>query len=72
MLRPGAAAHLAVWETGELTVQAPDERIAAWSTDPSSGTPLLPALVSGTSGPPCLLTMAAGRVIHDRDGMVSG
>ena len=72
VLRPGAAAHLAVWETGELTVQAPDERIAAWSTDPSSGTPLLPALVSGTSGPPCLLTMAAGRVIHDRDGMVSG
>lgn len=73
VLRPGAMAHLAVWETGELTVQAPDERIAAWSTDPSSGTPLLPELTAaGTTGPPCVLTIAAGRIIHDRDGLVPG
>ena len=70
VLRPGAAAHLAVWETDELTVQAPDERIAAWSTDPSSGTPLLPEVTVGTTGPACLLTIAAGRVIHDRDDMM--
>ncbi len=66
VIRPGAPAHLAVWDTGDLTVQAPDTRIAAWSTDPASGTPLLPELDPAGTGPDCLLTMARGRVIHSR------
>ncbi|MFN8126309.1 MAG: amidohydrolase family protein [Candidatus Nanopelagicales bacterium] len=65
VIRPGFRASLAVWDAGELAVQAPDERIAGWSTDPRSGTPPLPTLVESTAGPDCLLTMADGRVIHD-------
>ena len=32
------------WRVGELIVQVADERLAAWSTDPRSGTPGLPDL----------------------------
>ena len=63
VIRTGAAAHLAVWRVDELSVQAPDERVAAWSTDPSSGTPLLPVLTEDGPFPDCLLTVAGGRTI---------
>ncbi|MEK8173515.1 amidohydrolase family protein [Streptomyces sp. M19] len=38
VLVPGAPADYAVWRTGELLVQVPDERVAGWSTDPRAGT----------------------------------
>ena len=47
VLVPGAPADYAVWRVGDLVVQAPDERVANWSTDPRSGTPGLPDLTPG-------------------------
>ena len=64
-LAPGAPATLAVWDAAELVVQAPDDRIQAWSTDPRSGTPGLPDLAPGTPAPRCLRTVVRGRVVHD-------
>ncbi|QHC24247.1 amidohydrolase [Streptomyces sp. GS7] len=66
VLVPGAPADYAVWETGELIVQAPDERVERWSTDPRSGTPGLPDLSPGNDLPVCLRTVVAGRTIFDR------
>ncbi len=65
VLVPGAPADYAVWRTGELVVQAPDDRIARWSTDPRSGTPGLPDLAPGARLPHCLRTVVAGRTVHD-------
>lgn len=64
-LVPGAPATLAVWEAGDLLVQTPDDRVAGWSTDVRSGTPRLPDLTPGVEAPACLLTVVAGRVVHD-------
>jgi hypothetical protein len=64
-LVPGAAATLAVWERAELVVQAPDGRVAAWSTDARSGTPGLPDLTPGVPAPRCLRTLVGGVVAHD-------
>lgn len=61
VLLPGARADYAVWEVADLVVQAPDERIAAWSTDPRSGTPGLPDLSPGRPAPRCLRTVVGGR-----------
>jgi len=61
----GAPATLAVWAAGELVVQAPDDRIQAWSTDPRSGTPGLPDLTPGVPAPRCLRTVVRGRLVHD-------
>lgn len=66
VLVPGAPADYAVWRTGELVVQAPDSRVANWSTDPRSGTPGLPALTPGGQLPVCLRTVVAGRTVHER------
>jgi predicted amidohydrolase YtcJ len=63
VLQVGAPATLAVWEPWPLVVNAPDGRIAAWSTDPRSGTAPLPDLSAGT--PTCWLTMRQGHVLHD-------
>ncbi len=65
VLVPGAPADLAVWEAGELVVQAPDDRIQAWSTDPRSRVPALPDLSPGSPRPRGLRTVVAGRVVHD-------
>lgn len=59
----GAPATYAVWAPGPLAVQAPDGRVAAWSTDPRSGTPPLPDLQG--SQPVCWRTVRAGSVIFD-------
>lgn len=59
----GAPATYAIWEPWPLVVQAPDGRVAAWSTDPRSGTPPLPDLESGT--PRCWRTVRDGRILHD-------
>ncbi|MBB0244447.1 amidohydrolase family protein [Streptomyces alkaliphilus] len=64
VLVPGAPADYAVWRVGELVVQAPDDRVARWSTDPRSATPGLPDLSPGEPSPVCLRTVVAGRVIH--------
>ena len=65
-IRLGAPASLAFWAVGSLAVQAPDGRIAAWSTDPRAGTPLLPQVGPGIERPVCLRTLRDGVVIHDQ------
>lgn len=66
VLAVGETATFAVWQAGELQVQAPDARVSAWSTDPRSGTPGLPDLTPGADPPVCLRTVVAGHVVHDR------
>ncbi|MFC5199781.1 amidohydrolase [Streptomyces kaempferi] len=68
VLVPGAPADYAVWGTGELVVQAPDDRVARWSTDPRSGTPGLPDLSPGGDLPVCLRTVVGGRTVFVRPG----
>ncbi|MER7483439.1 amidohydrolase [Streptomyces sp. NPDC126510] len=68
VLVPGAPADYAVWRTGELVVQAPDDRVARWSTDPRSGTPGLPDLTPGHDLPVCLRTVVGGRTVFVRPG----
>ncbi|PSL02187.1 hypothetical protein CLV30_111142 [Haloactinopolyspora alba] len=64
VLAPGMLASFAVWEVpGELVVQAADERIAAWSTDPRSGVPGLPDLSPGVPLPRCRWTVVRGRTV---------
>jgi predicted amidohydrolase YtcJ len=65
VLVPGAPATYAVWSPADLVVQAPDDRIQAWSTDPRSGTPGLPDLSPGVPRPTCLRTVVRGRVAHN-------
>ncbi|MGW6401752.1 amidohydrolase [Streptomyces sp. NPDC055134] len=64
ILVPGAPADYAVWRTAELVVQAPDDRVARWSTDPRSGTPGLPDLTPGAQLPLCLRTVVGGRTVY--------
>lgn len=66
VLVPGAAAHYAVWEVADLVVQAPDDRIEAWSTDPRSGTPGLPDMSPGAPRPRCLRTVVWGCVLDSQ------
>ncbi|MEW1718745.1 amidohydrolase family protein [Streptomyces sp. NPDC093109] len=62
-LVPGAPADYAVWRTEELVVQAPDDRVARWSTDPRSGTPGLPDLTPGRPLPQALRTVVSGQTV---------
>ncbi|WP_042405175.1 amidohydrolase [Streptacidiphilus carbonis] len=64
VLVPGAPASYAVWAPTDLVVQAPDERVANWSTDPRSGVPGLPDLTPGGPVPHCLATVVRGRTAH--------
>ncbi|MFG3053199.1 amidohydrolase [Kitasatospora sp. NPDC048239] len=64
VLVPGAIASYAVWAADELVVQAPDSRVAGWSTDPRSGTPGLPDLTPGRPLPACLRTVVRGRTVY--------
>ncbi|MFI6414219.1 amidohydrolase [Streptomyces sp. NPDC050585] len=66
VLVPGAPADYAVWQAGDLVVQAPDDRVARWSTDPRSGTPGLPDLTPGNPLPVCLRTVVGGRTVFVR------
>lgn len=50
-LAVSAPASFAVWAADAVTVQAPDGRVAAWSTDTRAGTPLLPSLDAGEDLP---------------------
>jgi predicted amidohydrolase YtcJ len=65
----GAPATIAVWDVpGDLTVQTPDARVAAWSTDPRAGVPQLPDLHPDLELPTCVLTLVAGDVAFEREG----
>lgn len=70
VLAPGALASYAVWRAGDLVVQAPDARVASWSTDPRSGTPGLPDLTPGEPVPACARTVVRGVTVHDDGGLV--
>jgi len=68
VLAPGMTATYAVWDVpGELVVTAPDERVAAWSTDPRSGVPGLPDLSSDSPVPTCVQTVVRGRPVYERN-----
>jgi hypothetical protein len=61
----GLPATFAVWQVGDLVVQAPDDRIQTWSTDPRSGTPGLPDLSPDAPAPTALRTVVRGRTVFD-------
>jgi len=65
VLRPGAPATFAVWDAGELAVDAPDERVSRWSTDPRAAIPGLPDVAPGAPIPSCRRTVIRGRTIYD-------
>ncbi|HET6625320.1 MAG TPA: amidohydrolase [Nocardioidaceae bacterium] len=65
----GAPATLAVWDVpGDLVVQTPDARVAAWSTDPRAGVPQLPDLHPDLDLPTCVLTLVHGEVAFEEPG----
>jgi predicted amidohydrolase YtcJ len=69
VLAPGTAATYAIWRSdADLVVQTPDQRVAAWSTDPRAGVPVLPDLSEGTPVPTCLRTAVGGRTVYDAEG----
>ena len=69
VLAPGTAATYAIWQSeADLVVQTPDQRVAAWSTDPRAGVPVLPDLSEGTPVPTCLRTTISGRMVYDSEG----
>ena len=59
VLAPGSAVDMVRWSASSLVVQVADPRVAAWSTDPRSGTPGLPDL--GASLPHARTTWVGGR-----------
>ncbi|NKX49661.1 amidohydrolase family protein, partial [Arthrobacter deserti] len=63
-LAPGTPATFAVWEVEELSVQTPDNRVSAWSTDARAGTPLLPSLDADRL-PQCERTVVDGALVFD-------
>jgi predicted amidohydrolase YtcJ len=68
VLSAGAPATYAVWAAGDLAVQAPDSRVASWSTDPRSGVPGLPDLSPGQPLPTCLETVVHGTTVYSVAG----
>lgn len=72
VIAPGAPASIAVFDVpGELRVQTPDARVAAWSTDPRAGVPQLPDLHPDLDLPTCVLTLVAGEVAFEEPGALS-
>jgi predicted amidohydrolase YtcJ len=72
VLAPGTAATYAIWESdADLVVQTPDDRVAAWSTDPRAGVPVLPDLSDEAPVPNCRRTVVAGRVVYESEGWSS-
>ena len=69
VIAAGAPATLAVWDVpGDLVVQTPDSRVAAWSTDPRAGVPHLPDLHPDVDLPTCVLTLVGGATAYEREG----
>ena len=72
MIAPGAPASIAVWDVpGDLVVQTPDARIAAWSTDPRAGVPHLPDLSPDVDLPTCVLTLVSGGAAYEEVGALT-
>lgn len=68
----GAPASLAVWDVpGDLVVQTPDSRVAAWSTDPRAGVPQLPDLQPDAVLPTCVLTLVGGEIAFEETGALT-
>ncbi|QNN52729.1 amidohydrolase [Nocardioides mesophilus] len=68
----GAPASVAVFDVpGDLVVQTPDARVAAWSTDPRAGVPHLPDLHPDLDLPRCVMTLVHGAVAHESEGELS-
>lgn len=63
-LAPSSPATFAIWEVESLSVQAPDGRVSAWSTDTRAGTPLLPVLDAQTAAPVLVSTVVSGTTVH--------
>ncbi len=72
VLTPGAPATYAVWQAGDLVVQTPDDRVAAWSTDPRAGVSGLPDLTPGAPAPTCLRTVVRGGTVYALDRAEGG
>ena len=71
VLAPGRPATYAVWQAGDLVVQTPDNRVAAWSTDVRAGVPGLPDLTPGLPVPDCLRTAVRGATVFTREGSLT-
>ncbi|NUS49602.1 MAG: amidohydrolase, partial [Nocardioidaceae bacterium] len=72
VIAPGAPASVAVWDVpGDLVVQTPDARIAAWSTDPRAGVPHLPDLHPDADLPSCVMTVVRGDIAFETEGALS-
>jgi predicted amidohydrolase YtcJ len=71
VLTVGAPATFAAWQAGELGVDAPDERVARWSTDPRAAVPGLPDVRPDAALPTCLATVRNGATIFD-SGLLGG
>jgi predicted amidohydrolase YtcJ len=68
----GAPASIAVWDVpGDLVVQTPDTRVAAWSTDPRAGVPQLPDLHPDLELPTCVMTLVRGEVAFEEPGVLT-
>jgi len=70
VLAAGAPATFAIWSAGELAVDAPDERVSRWSTDPRAAVPGLPDVAPGVELPTCRATVLRGTAIFD-DGLLA-
>jgi predicted amidohydrolase YtcJ len=73
-LRVGEPATYAVWDVApeDVIVQAADERLSAWSTDPRSGVPGLPDLTPGRPSPTAVRTVVRGRTVFDSGRLAAG
>ncbi len=69
VLAPGSAATAVRWAIADLVVQVADDRVAAWSTDPRSGTPGLPDLRDAGALPDVRRVWVDGAAVepHGRD-----
>lgn len=74
VLRIGEPATYAVWNVApeDVVVQAADERLSAWSTDPRSGVPGLPDLTPGRPLPTAARTVVRGRTVFDSGLLAEG
>jgi len=74
VLRVGEPATYAVWDVApeDVVVQAADERLSAWSTDPRSGVPGLPDLTPGRPLPTAARTVVRGRTVFDSGWLSEG
>lgn len=67
----GAPATIAVFDVpGDLMVQTPDSRVAAWSTDVRAGVPHLPSVHPDQPLPSCVLTLVDGQVVYEKQGVL--